>query len=268
MSSPEPCSASSAWRWRIGSPRTMGPGQVGTGKQTARTLRFLSTSTAAHPPRPDVRRGRPLVLAHRAGNDLAALRSAEALGVDVIEADIHLFRGRLEVRHLKTVGPIPIYWDRWKLCGPGAVTLDLETLLATARPTTELMLDLKGLDRRVGARVVDALDRHPGSRLTICSRHWGHLAPFEGRDDVRLVRSVGNRSQLRAVWRHLASRPLDGVCVHRRLLTPALVAELHGSVPLVMTWPVNTAELARRLAGWGVNGLVSDDPPALGTAAA
>jgi glycerophosphoryl diester phosphodiesterase len=217
---------------------------------------------------PDVRPALPLVLAHRAGNDLAALRSAEALGVDVIEADIHLFRGRLEVRHLKTLGPIRIYWDRWRVCAPGTVTLDLDTLLDAAHPTTELMLDLKGFNRRIGAAVLAALERHPGSRLTICSRHWGHLAPFEGRDDVRLVRSVGSRSQLRAVWRHLAPRPLDGVCVQQSLLTPALVAELRERVPLVMTWPVNTAELARRLAGWGVNGLISDDPPALGTPAA
>lgn len=238
------------------------------GQRTPHTLRFVVSPAAARLDSPDVRPALPLVLAHRAGNDLAALRSAEALGVDVIEADIHLFRGRLEVRHLKTLGPIRIYWDRWRVCAPGTVTLDLDTLLDAAHPTTELMLDLKGFNRRIGAAVLAALERHPGSRLTICSRHWGHLAPFEGRDDVRLVRSVGSRSQLRAVWRHLAPRPLDGVCVQQSLLTPALVAELRERVPLVMTWPVNTAELARRLAGWGVNGLISDDPPALGTPAA
>jgi glycerophosphoryl diester phosphodiesterase len=186
----------------------------------------------------------------------------------VIEADIHLFRGRLEVRHLKTVGPIPIYWDRWRVCGPDAVTLDLDTLLAAVHPTTELMLDLKGFSRRLGAGVLTALERHPEARVTLCSRNWRHLTPFEGRPGVRLVRSVGNRSQLRAVRRHLASHPLDGVSIHRRLVTPALVAELRRRVPLVMTWPVNTRETAHRLAEWGVNGLISDHPHALGGNAA
>jgi glycerophosphoryl diester phosphodiesterase len=42
-----------------------------------------------------------LVVAHRAGNDLARLRAALDAGADLVEADIHAFRGRLEVRHHK-----------------------------------------------------------------------------------------------------------------------------------------------------------------------
>ena len=48
----------------------------------------------------------PLLIAHRAGNDPAHLRAAEAASADVIEADLHLWRGRLELRHLKTAGPL------------------------------------------------------------------------------------------------------------------------------------------------------------------
>jgi glycerophosphoryl diester phosphodiesterase len=218
---------------------------------------------AALSARPAPHRAGPLVLAHRAGNDLAALRAAEELGVDVIEADVRLFRGRLEVRHLKTVGPVRIYWDRWRLCGPRAAILELETLLATAAPTTRLMLDLKGFDPRLGRAVRAALDRQPDARVTLCARHWTHLAAFEGRPGVELVRSVGNRTQLRAVRRLLATRPLDGISIHRRLLTPALVAELRERVPLVLSWPINTPEIGDLLAGWGVNGLISDRPQLL-----
>ena len=60
----------------------------------------------------------PLLIAHRAGNDPAHLRAAEDAGADVIEADLHLWRGRLELRHLKTAGPLPVYWDRWALAPP------------------------------------------------------------------------------------------------------------------------------------------------------
>jgi glycerophosphoryl diester phosphodiesterase len=218
--------------------------------------------------RPDVRPDGPLILAHRAGNDLAALRTAEALGVDVIEADIRYFRGRLEVRHLKTVGPVRIYWERWRLCRPGAPIIDLETLLRATAPTTRLMLDLKGFDPRLGPAVLAVLDRHPDARLTLCARHWRHLRGFEGRPNVRLVRSVGNRAQLRAVRRLLSRRPLDGISIHRRLLTPAVVSELRARVPLVLTWPVNSLETADLLAGWGVNGMISDHPHLLGSGAA
>ena len=55
-----------------------------------------------------------LAIAHRAGNSLAGLREANRLGADVIECDVHAYRGRLEVRHLKTAGPLPFLWDRWE----------------------------------------------------------------------------------------------------------------------------------------------------------
>ncbi len=60
----------------------------------------------------------PFVVAHRAGNCLDALREAERLGVALVEADVRLFRGRAEIRHLKTVGSLPLYWDRWAVASP------------------------------------------------------------------------------------------------------------------------------------------------------
>ena len=36
----------------------------------------------------------------------------------VIEADVHLFRGRIEARGLKTLGPVPVLQDGWKLASP------------------------------------------------------------------------------------------------------------------------------------------------------
>ena len=80
------------------------------------------------------RQGSPFFVAHRAGNDLAQLRAAEEIGLDLVEADIRLFRGRLEVRHLKTLGPIPVLWDRWRLANPFAPRLQLDELLAAIGP--------------------------------------------------------------------------------------------------------------------------------------
>src|SRR5690348_2407672 len=103
------------------------------------------------------------VIAHRAGNDLARLRQAQRLGIAVVEADLHLYAGRIEVRHLKTLGPVPVLWDRWTLAPPWAPRLRLERLLAAVGAHTELMLDLKGRDRRLPALVAAALGEHaPG----------------------------------------------------------------------------------------------------------
>jgi hypothetical protein len=57
-----------------------------------------------------------LAVAHRAGNNLADLRAALAAGVDLVEADVHLYRGALEVRHRKAVGP-NYYWEQWTEVG-------------------------------------------------------------------------------------------------------------------------------------------------------
>jgi glycerophosphoryl diester phosphodiesterase len=51
---------------------------------------------------------RPFLVGHRAGNRLHDLHAAERLKPTLVEADVRLYRGRLEVRYLKTAGPIPI----------------------------------------------------------------------------------------------------------------------------------------------------------------
>jgi glycerophosphoryl diester phosphodiesterase len=52
-----------------------------------------------------------LRVAHRAANDPDALAAAAAAGADLAEGDVHLRRGRLEVRHAKSLGPLPWHWE-------------------------------------------------------------------------------------------------------------------------------------------------------------
>ena len=87
---------------------------------------------------------RPLAIAHRAGNDLTALRAALDLGVDLVEADVRPYRDALEMRHARSLGP-HLLWDRWTVLRrrhAGVRTLD--DLLAVAAAQGRLMLDLKG----------------------------------------------------------------------------------------------------------------------------
>lgn len=207
--------------------------------------------------------GAPFVVAHRVGNDLARLEHAQRLAVRLVEADVHLYAGRLEVRHLKTLGPVPILWDRWRLVPPWAPRLLLDRLLGALAPGTELMLDLKGQDPRLPRRVAAVLAAAPARSVTVCSRNWRHLAPFEAIEDVRVVHSIGSRRQLARLLRLFAGRRLEGVSIHRRLLSPESVAALKSVSAMIMTWPVETADEARRLAALGVDGVISQNYEAL-----
>ena len=193
---------------------------------------------------------------------MVGLQIAEALGVQAIEADVHLFRGRLEVRHLKTLGPIPILWDRWRLANPFSPRLVLAELLAAVDGGTELVLDLKGRDPRVATDVLEALAPRlrAGGRTTVCARHWPLLEELEGVRGLRLVHSVGSSRQLRRLLRRHRGRRLEGVTIHERLLDSRTARELHELADVILTWPVNTLERAQELVGLGVEGLISDRP--------
>jgi len=187
------------------------------------------------------------------------LRAAEGTGLDLVEADVHLFRGRLEVRHLKTLGPIPVLWDRWRLANPFIPRLQLGELLAAIGSETELMLDLKGRRPLLASGVLAALQPVlPSRNVIVCARSWPLLEPFEGLPGVRTVHSAGNARQLRALLLRGAKRRLQGVSVHERLLDPATFAEIRNVADLVLTWPANAAGRTRELAAMGVDGLITD----------
>jgi len=205
------------------------------------------------------RRDRLLAIAHRSGNTLDGLRFALDAGVDLVEADVHVYRGRLEVRHLKSMGGLPYLWDRGELIRRRAYRrVELAELVSELAGDARLMIDLKGVHPRLAASVAGVLrDLAPDCSLTVCTKHWGMLDAFDV--PVRRVLSASNRGGLARLRRRLARAPVYGVSVHRRLLSPAVVAELQRSTEVVMTWPVDTAAAladARRL---GVDGVISKD---------
>lgn len=205
-------------------------------------------------------RARPLLIAHRFGNEIALVREADAAGVDLIEIDVWRHRGRLEVRHLKTLGPIPLLWDRWRLASALTPRLLLHRLVQETSPATELMLDLKGGDRALPGAVITTMQAElPGHRYWVCSQSWTLLEQFRDVPDVRVVHSVGDERMLRQVARRLTWHDDHAISINRRLLDPDRVRRLREQVPTLMTWAVNTRAEADRLVAWGVNGLISDD---------
>jgi glycerophosphoryl diester phosphodiesterase len=209
----------------------------------------------------------PLAIAHRAGNSLAGLHEANALGVDVIECDVHHHRGRLEVRHLKTAGPLPFLWDRWELASASAPRLGLRELLDADRHGTTFMLDLKGRRESTGASVARLLHEVAGHQPVLaCGRYWPSVERAAELAFVRAVLSARNRSELTRLRQRLeAGPPAYGVSVHRSLLDPEGVAWLRRHVEVVMTWPVNNGAALDEVLATGVNGVISDEPDVLAT---
>ena len=152
-----------------------------------------------------------LAIAHRAGNDLAALRTAVELGVDVLEADVHVRAGRLEVRHSKHLRPLPVLWDRGaaglELTRTSVPQLELDAVLAALDGSTAVMLDLKG-PGRVGARVAELVHAAaPAAPVIACSRWWPGLEPFAALPWVRPVLTARTPLELRRLRRRLAGGP-------------------------------------------------------------
>ena len=204
------------------------------------------------------------VVAHRAANALADFSRAAATGVAMVEGDVHLFWRRLEVRHLKTLGPIPILWDRWFLANPFTPRLTLTRLLRHAATHVHVMLDLKGVRAAVGDAVRRVLlAEAPGRAVTVCSRNWRALERLRGVPGVRVVHSVGSRRQLAALLARFGPGSLEGVSIHADVLTPAIVRGLRTRANTVMSWPVSSPTQAARLAAWGVEGFIAERPEAL-----
>ena len=209
---------------------------------------------------------RVLAIAHRAGNSLAGLAAANELGVDVIECDVHERRGRLEVRHLKTAGPLPFLWDRWELASASAPRLGLAELLAADRHGATFMIDLKGrhprASRAVAGLLHDVGDPRP---LLACGRWWPAVEQLAADlTYVRPVLSARTRGELLRLRRRLATGPAPyGVSVHVSLLDADVVAELHRRVERVMTWPVNDRHVLETVLAYGVTGVISDEATVL-----
>jgi hypothetical protein len=206
-----------------------------------------------------------LAIAHRAGNSLTGLHAARELHVDVIECDVHEHRGRLEVRHLKTAGPLPFLWDTWELSSASAPRLGLGELLAAGRDGTTFMLDVKGRRASTATAVAELLHDRVHLPLLVCGRWWPTVETLGNLPFVRTVLSARNRRELGRLRGRLHSSlpPPHGASVHVSLLDPDVVSELNDAVEVVMTWPVNDLDRLDQVLALGVGGVISDEPAVL-----
>lgn len=202
-----------------------------------------------------------LAIAHRAGNSLVGLHAANALGVDVIECDVHDYRRRLEVRHIRTPSPLAFLWRRKDLASVAARRLGLQELLEADEHGSVFMLDLKG--RRTSAGWAVARLLHEGGHhrpVLVCGRWWPSVDALAHLPYVRPVLSARHRWELALLPKRLLAGPRPyGVSIHRSLLDAERVADLHRHVDVVMTWPVNDLATLDAVLDLGVTGVISDE---------
>lgn len=202
---------------------------------------------------------RPLLIAHRAGNHLPALAPAAEAGAQIIEIDVWFHRGRLEVGHDKTLGPIPLRWDRWSLAVGRHRPLAVADVLRRFPPAAKPMFDLKGTHPRLPDALHRAIEEHlPNRPYTVSSQNWTYLDEFLATEEAHVIRSIGSTRMLDQMRRDLDRWTGAGIGLDEELLSAPVVEELSHSTPLIVTWTVNRLERARELLGQGVGGIITD----------
>lgn len=198
----------------------------------------------------------PIIVAHRAGNRpesvAPALRRA-----DIVESDVHVFRGRVEVRHEKVIRPTSRLWERWYLLPPDTPVPTIESILAAMPADVPMLLDLKCFTRRAGRRIRRAIP--DGQPLLVSCRSWWVLSAFRDRPRTVMLRSCGGRRQLWAATRISGLSDRVGVVAHNRLLNKDAIGAVLSRTPLLFAWAVETTDRGRQLAANGVAGLIIDD---------
>jgi len=242
---------------------------------------------------PWLRPERPLIIAHRGDslevpeNTTEAYRRAIELGVEMIEADVHLSRDRkLVMMHDSTLdrttdghGPVSgLTWSELsELDAGGWRTHEFAGVrIPTTEDTIELARDagiwmcfeVKGATPAESEEIANALVRLLVARdamgfaamsgynhdvLAIAKRHSPELvlAPERLPDDVALDPGIAI-GQARAL-----DAPI--IQVHHRFLTAPLVDALHHAGIAVWSWPTTKEEEIVSSVVAGADGLMGDD---------
>lgn len=194
------------------------------------------------------------LVAHRAGNEPERVVPAVAVA-DAIELDLHLLRGRLDVRHSKVIWPLRVYWERGHGLLPDQRPPAFDEIVAVVPADTHLWVDLKGFTGRLARRAVGRLDGRPAASCTMSCRSWWALGPAR-RAGARTFRSVGNRAQL---WLALRVQHPDGVVMHERFATAEVVERLHDRCARLAVWGVEDRARAEAIERLGIGTMIVDD---------
>lgn len=203
---------------------------------------------------------RPLLLGHRGAptagsapeNTLAAFDLAFGQGCDGFEFDVRLSGcGRAVVCHDAKVNGLAIARTT---CSQLPPLPRLEDVIR--RYGSQGFLDIEVKVRGVETKVLAALREYPPERDYVVSSFLPAVVlELKARSEVVPVGIICQKSSQLVGWRKL---PVDYVIVHKSLVTRRLVQLLHSAGRRIFAWTVNDAPTMLRLAGWGVDGIISD----------
>jgi glycerophosphoryl diester phosphodiesterase len=198
-------------------------------------------------------------------NTLRSFALAAELGVDVVEFDVRLARGRLLLAHTLL-----------DVCRPGCLELEdaLRWVSSELDHELELVVDLK--TRGIEEAVVDALRRHRllersvlASQCPPILRRVREVEP-QARTGISVAGRLSRRLQRWGEWREEVVSALrrgryDTLMAHHRLVDADLVERVRDVGAELHAWTVSGRADADALSELGVNGIVTGDPTVLAT---
>jgi glycerophosphoryl diester phosphodiesterase len=121
-----------------------------------------------------------------------------------------------------------------------------------------MFLDIGLTSKGMESEILDVVRRR-GSRqnFVVSSAIPEVVMELKARSETVPVGFVCKRPYELASWREL---PADYVIVHYPLITRKLVRMIHDRARKIFAWTVNDETTMVRLAGWGVDGIISSDP--------
>ncbi len=214
---------------------------------------------------------RPLIIAHRgfsgrySENTLASVRAALQLGVDFVEIDVQeTADGELIVFH---------DYGLRRLCGVRGRVRDrtlaeirrlnprvptLRQVLQLCRGKARVLLEIKRADpRRVAAEISQTRMEREVIVFSLSIRRMKDIAAAN--PQISRFGLVARRLPL-AVAR-LKRAGVKGVGLSRRLVhSPRVVRRIHKRGWKLFVWTVNRGAEMKKLAGWGVDGIITNHP--------
>ncbi len=210
---------------------------------------------------------RPLLLGHRGTrrkapeNTLAAFESALRHGCDGFEFDVRLTADhRALVCHDPKLAGIEIgRADYAQLSAREPSACCLEDVLRdfTARAWLDIELKVAGLEELV----VASLRQHPPQRGYVVSSFLPDVVQAARACDQEIpLGFICDDLHALRLWTEL---PISWLIPHHSLVSTRLIEQTHAEGKKILVWTVNEDKQMRRLAEWGVDGIISDDPALL-----
>lgn len=201
----------------------------------------------------------PFASAHRAGNNRDAALAAVEAGADLIETDIWLHNGQLELRHKQTLGPIPILWEKWSVSPGWLPRYTLRDLLQDIGEEALIFLDFKGENMALGPAVLAELERTaPGRVVATCGRNYPQLQTIADAENVITFYSVGEEAEWETAQKLIESSRQPALSLLADLATEVKLKWMQDIGGITVCWGVKDEDQMERLRAIGVDGFTTD----------